>query len=428
MDRAEHNGFDRRETCRGCGSRNLISFLDYGSVPLAGDFLLPEEVGFEESFPMDLVLCQDCTLVQIVNVIKRERLFTDYRYLSSVTRTLMKHFHDYATVLDRDVLGGKKGLIVEIGCNDGVLLSPLRELGIPALGIDAAENVVEIAKSKGLNVQYGFFDRSMAEWIQSKHGQAEVITASNVFAHIDNLDEILHGVRSLLSPTGTFIVEVHYLVDLLNMFQFDTVYHEHLCYYSLHALQHLFGRFELFVTAVEHLPMHGGAVRVFAQQQPKSVPVRGESLESCLNAERERGICSPVTYQEFGTAVIKYRDQLREFVLDRKHGGRTLSGYGAAGRATTLLNYCGLDADVLDFVVDESPSRIGRYIPGVHIPIVARERLSAERTDDCLLTAWNYAEEIVGKEQRYLLDGGCFIKPLPEIQVMRAGTPWRNGA
>jgi SAM-dependent methyltransferase len=418
----------RRTTCRGCMGTNLHSFLDYGSVPLAGDFIQPEDVGCERLYPMDLVVCRDCSLVQIVNVVDARELFTDYRYLSSVTSTLTKHFAEYAQTIRDRILGSTDGLVVEFGCNDGVLLSPLQKLGIRAIGIDAADNVVELAKCKGLDVRHGFFGPDTAETLRSTYGPADVVTGSNVFAHIDDLDQVLRGVQVLLAHDGTFIVEVHYVVDLLDKFQFDTVYHEHLCYYSVHALAHLLGRFGLRIVDVERLPMHGGAIRVLARRREATNASPTPAVESLLRLEARLGLDTLDPYRQFGETVLTYRRRLQEFVLGRKQAGRSISGYGAAGRATILLNFCGFDAQVLDYVVDESPSRVGRYIPGVQIPVVPREHFRAQPTDDCLLTAWNYREEIVGKEQDYLRRGGCFLTPLPELQVLQGDQRWRNAA
>jgi len=405
-----------------------VSFLDYGRVPLAGNFLLPEEVGTESLYPMDLAFCPDCSLTQISNVVPAEELFTDYRYLSSVTSTLIGHFREYAKLLATESMAAGGKLLVEFGCNDGVLLQPLKELGVKAIGVDAAENVVQIARAKGLDVRHGFFGVDFGSRLRRDHGPAAVITSSNCFAHIDDLDNILRGVDSLLGDDGVFVVEVHYVLDLLETVQFETVYHEHLCYYSLKALSRLYGRFGFEVFDAQRLPMHGGAIRVFAQRQGDSSRSPTTRLRQLLAVEEARGLYQVAAYQQFGASAIEARDTIRRFVLERKAMGRSLSAYGAAGRATTLLNYCGLDHTVLDYVVDESPSRIGRFVPGVEIPIVPRSHFHDRPTDDCLLTAWNYRDEIVAKESAYLANGGVFLAPLPTIEVIERGRPCRASA
>ena len=419
--RLSTGAYQRRSTCRGCLSERLVSFLDYGQVPLAGDFIQPHLAGSEKVYPMDLCVCLDCSLTQILNVVDADELFTDYRYLSSITKTLTGHFKDYAKVLKNEVLEHADDLVVEFGCNDGVLLSPLKELGVRAIGVDAAENVVKIARGKGLHVQHGYFGQEIAGSLRADHGAAKVITASNVFAHIDNLDEVMRGVDSLLDEDGTFVVEVHYVLDLLDDVQFETVYHEHLCYYSLHSLDVLFKRFGLEVVDAERLLMHGGAIRVFGKRISQGAE-RSKRSQQLFDLEQRSHLFDESVYQQFGEKGRKVRKEIRDFVLSRKAMGRSISGYGAAGRATTLLNFCGLGADVIDYVVDESPSRIGRIVPGVQIPVVPRSHFHEQPTDDCLLTAWNYRQEIVAKEPAFLEQGGCFLAPLPEIEVIEGRT------
>jgi len=393
-------------------------FIDYGDMPLAGNFVLKDQLEHVKLYPMDLVFCQDCSLVQILNVVDPNVLFTDYRYLSSVTHSLSKHFQDYAQLLKDKYLPKQSTFLVEIGCNDGVLLEPLKKLGVAVLGVDAAENVVELTKQRGINVINAYFNKPIAEQIAAEYRRADVITASNVFAHIDDLDEVMNGVDKLLMPDGIFIVEVHYVVDLLNTFQFDTVYHEHLCYYSIHALQALYKRFGFTVTDIQRLPMHGGTVRVYAKRVGlKNIEI-SSVVKEMLKQEQDLGIHNVELYNEFGKDVEKYCYKLREFIGDRKSSGHTLSAYGAAGRATILLNYCGFDNTIVEYVVDESPFRVGRYVPGVQVPIVPRNEFTRRPTRDCLITAWNYKDEIVGKEQDYLHHGSSFIMPLPKIQVI----------
>lgn len=414
--------YRRRQVCRICGSSNLTVFLDYGNVPLAGGFLTKERLEEEKLYPLDIAVCLDCSLVQILNVVSPEALFSEYRYLSSVTQTLSQHFREYAELLCRDVLPKDNSFIVEIGCNDGVLLEPLHEMGVKALGVDPASNVVEVAKQRGLEVINDYFTVAVAERIAAEFRKADVITASNVFAHIDDLDEVMRGVDLLLAPDGTFVVEVHYIVDLMESLQFDTVYHEHLCYFSLHALSTLYHRYGFEIVDVEHLPMHGGSIRMFVQRSQVSKGRKSETLEQMMEYEHRLGINKSEIYIRFGQQVTQYRDRLLELLLERRRDGRTLSGYGAAGRATMLLNFCRIDNSIMEYIVDASPFRFGRYVPGVRIPIVPPSTLTERPTDDCLITAWNYRAEIIDKERTYLEQGGKFILPLPQIEIVGLGT------
>ena len=410
--------YERRDNCRVCGSKELLSFLDFGDMPLAGDFRQKEALDGIKFYPMDLVVCLECSLVQIPNVVSPDIIFTDYRYLSSVTNTLMQHFKDYAMLLKRTVLPAESPFVVEFGCNDGVLLQPLKELGVKVLGVDAAENVVEVARGKGLDVIHGYFGKPVASDILESHGKADVITASNVFAHIDDLDEVMEGVKILLDDEGVFIIEVHYIGDLVDGFQFDTVYHEHLCYYSLSSLQSLFEKHDFKVTDVQKLSMHGGAIRVFSKRMGSKNSKINPRVDEMYDLEKISGLREGDTYLKFGESVVQHRTRLQSVIGDRRSDGRTMSAYGAAGRSTILLNYCRFDSETIDYIVDESPFRIGRYVPGVGIPIVDRKTFSEMPTDDCLITAWSYREEIIEKESQYTRSGGTFILPLPEIEYI----------
>lgn len=411
--------YKRRNNCRICGGKEMFSFLDFGAMPLAGDFRPKKMLVNTKFYPMDLAVCLECSLVQIPNVVSPEIIFSDYRYLSSITKTLMQHFNDYAKLLKNNILPEKSPFVVEFGCNDGVLLKPLKKLGVKVLGVDAAENVVEVARNKGLDVVQGYFGSVVAKSILSSHGKADVITASNVFAHIDDIHEVMEGVKVLLANEGTFIIEVHYISDLLEDFQFDTVYHEHLCFYSLTAIKHLLEKHGLTIINVQKLPMHGGTIRVFSKRITSSEIKIKLSVVEMLKREELAGLKEKSTYVEFGKNVIKYREELQSVIKSRIESGKTMCAYGAAGRATILLNYCDFDAQIINYIVDESPSRIGRYVPGVNIPILDREMLSEKPSDDCLITAWNYRDEIIEKENNFISNGGTFIVPLPKIEFIQ---------
>lgn len=413
----EVGAYVRRKTCRACNGKNLYSFLDFGRLPLAGDFRLKEELGSTRTYPMDLVVCRDCSLVQILNVVAPEILFGNYRYLSSVTQTLSRHFREYALLLKQQMPPDSSAYVFEFGCNDGVLLQPLTEQGVKAIGIDAAPNVVEIARQRGLNVINGLFCRETARKTLGTEGPAHVITASNVFAHIDDLDEVMAAVDILLESGGRFIVEVHYVMDMISGFQFDTVYHEHLCYFSLHSLRALYERHGFSIVDVFRLPMHGGAIRVVAQRSSEASVVSDE-VPRCIEREVEAGILTGTLYDEFAKGVHRYRRELVELIHEIRKKRKEIAAFGAAGRATVLLNYCGLGGDSLNYVVDESAFRIGRYVPGVNIPIVSRDYFHDNYPDYCLITAWNYRDEVISKELNFVRGGGAFIVPLPKIEFV----------
>lgn len=396
--------WNRRDTCRGCLAADWQLVYDFGPMPLAGGFLLPEEREKDRVYPLSLWRCRACGLLQVRDVVDPRVLFDDYRYLSSVTRTLRAHFDAYADFLARLLPPG--ATVVEFGCNDGVLLAPLAQRGIRAIGVDRAPNVVEVARSRGLDVRCAAFGEALARELRAELGPVALITASNVFAHIDDLDDVLRGVRALLAPDGRFVVEVHDQAALVRDRQWDTVYHEHLCYYSLGALRHLAGRFGLDLEEAYSLPMHGGALRAVF----RSGATPGSGALAILALERDEGLDRGETFEELGQAIRDHVRRLGEFIDAQK--GR-LFAYGAAGRATILLNVLGLGPDRLAYVVDESPFRQGRLMPGVHVPIVGREAIESDPCDVGLITAWNYRDEIVAKEPAFRARGGRWIVPWP---------------
>jgi SAM-dependent methyltransferase len=411
--------FSRRECCRGCGSPRIQSFLDFGRVPLAGDFRTPSEASHLRLYPMDLAFCADCSLVQIPNVVAPEVIFSDYRYLSSITQTLRSHFADYASEIAQLVGAPDGALVVDVGCNDGVLLDPLRQLGVNVVGVDAAENVVERTRKNGHTVYSGFFGAEIAERVRAAHGTARFINASNVFAHIDDLTSFLGGVKVLLDEDGYFGIEVHYVRDLLEGTQFDTVYHEHLCYYSLKSLAILLEKNGLCMDAVSRRGMHGGAIRVIARPITASRTTHHEAVVSLIAEELRGGLHSIATYERFGSDA---RSRMRKLTIEVEQlvsDGRKICAYGAAGRATILLNVCELSTNSIQFVADESPSRIGRLVPNVGIPIVSHDEFERQQFDYCLISAWNYADEIMRKTRdKMRRENAKWIIPLPHFSVV----------
>ncbi|HKZ63068.1 MAG TPA: class I SAM-dependent methyltransferase [Thermoplasmata archaeon] len=407
----------RRRTCRACGSRRVTPFLDLGKMPLAGNFLTKPELGHERSYPLRIFFCHDCFLVQVLDVVSPKVLFTDYRYLSSVTTTLREHFEQYAQDLARSLAKTEDPFVVEIGCNDGVLLAPLRDLDIRALGVEPAANVAAVARDRGLDVVEGFFDERLAERIVGSHGLASAVTASNVFAHIDDLEDVVRGVTAILRPNGAFVVEVHHLRELLRGMQYDFFYHEHLCYYSLAALVPLLDRFGLRVVDAQPIPIHGGSIRVIAR--PASSPHRpSRRLAAMMARERREGLTSAATYARFARRVASRGARLRKLLLTLKARGKALAGYGAPGRGNTLLGYSRIDQEILPYIVDASPSRHGRFTPGTHIPILPPSEFRRSPPDYALLLAWSYHREILSRERPFVRGGGKFIVPLPNLRVV----------
>jgi len=395
----------------------VTAFLDLGTMPLAGNFLTGSEVGHERRYPLRIFYCRDCSLVQVLDVVSPKVLFSDYRYLSSVTATLREHFERYAADLAQSLAKTEDPFVIEIGCNDGVLLKPLQDQGVRVLGVEPAMNVAKVARERGIDVVTGFFDESLAERIAESDGPASILTASNVFAHIDALDGVVRGVAKLLRPDGVFIVEVHYLRELLRQMQYDFFYHEHLCYYSLTALVPFLARYGLRVVDAKTIPIHAGSIRIFARPWTSSHPP-SRRLTGMLARERREGLASASTYVRFGKKVASHGARLRGTLVRLQSRGKTLAGYGAPGRGNTLLCHSRIGRDLLPYIVDASPSRHGRFTPGTHIPILPPDEFRKNPPDYALMLAWSYYHEIVSKERSFVRGGGRFIVPLPELRVV----------
>jgi len=396
--------------CLVCRSNKLDLLLDYGKLPLAGSFLTPEERGSNEVYPLRLARCAKCTLLQVLDIVPSEAIFRRYSYASSTTRTLSNHFARMGpAIVEAGVAVGR--LVVEFGCNDGVLVRPLLAAGANVVGIDPSDVALQASQEQGWTLIHDFFNEMAAARVKEEYGPARIVTGNNVFAHTDDLHGIVRSVATLLEDEGLFIFEVHYQGDLLNLIQFDTVYHEHVCYYSLASLSHLLSEHGMTIVDVLRIPIHSGSIRVTAVRtesgrKPKSVVLQMAEAEKSWDVDL------------FVRRVEERRVSLQKLVEDLRRAGRRVVAYGAAGRATILLNYCGLGQDSIEYVLDMSPLRYGKLVPGVLIPVVRGEIFQETPPDYAVMTAWNYEAEIVAKEQEFLTGGGRFIVPLPEVRMV----------
>ena len=390
----------------------MIKFLDLGYMPHAGDFLTAKEVGKEFYYPLRIYFCRDCSLVQNLDVISPMKLFKQYHYLSSISLT--DHFQKYAMEIKRRFLN-KDSFVIEIGSNDGVLLSPLEKIGIKTIGVDPASNVAKIAKKRGVRTIVDFFGDKVAEKILKENGKADVIMANNVLAHIDNMDDVFRGIVKLLKPDGVLIFEVHYLPDLLNKMQYDFFYSEHLSYYSLAALVPFLSKFCLKIFDVKKVLTHSGSIRVYVEFKKSGKERISKNVEKLRKQELRLGTFSEKKLKLFVNNVYKHRKLMRSLLAKIKEDNKRIIGYGAAGRANTLLNFCEINTDTLDYIVDDSPERQGKYTPGTHIPIVSPDIFRKDSVNYVLLLAWNYKKQIIEKEAKFIKDGGKFIIPFPRI-------------
>ena len=406
----------RSGDCRSCGSTSLTEVLSLGRQPLANALRRPEELrGAEPAYPLDLVLCADCSLFQITESIPPEELFEDYPYFSSVIAALVEHARRLVerTIATRGL--GPESLVVELASNDGYLLQHYRDAGVPVLGIEPARNVAAVAEERGIPTRCAFFGRELAAELVGEGIRPDVLHANNVLAHVPDLNGFVAGIAALLGGHGEAVIEAPYVKDLLDKCEFDTVYHEHLCYYSLTAIDGLFRRHGLRVHDVERIEIHGGSLRVFAAAEGSRPG--SEAVSSLLQEEAAWGVDRPDVYLKFAQRVLEIKRQLRELLGELKADGASIAAYGAAAKGATLLNTFEIGAETLDFVADASPHKQGLHMPGSGLEVVPPERLLEERPDYVLLLAWNFADEILEQQRDYRAVGGRFIVPIPEPRV-----------
>jgi SAM-dependent methyltransferase len=403
--------------CIVCSEVKVEQFLDLGSTALANKFLSEDELSRPEPmFPLRVGFCHHCGHVQLTESVPPSAMFEDYLYVSSASDTLKAHLFELSDVVVERCKLGPDALVIDIGCNDGTLLSGFRRHGVKTLGVDPAKNLASLAQNMGIERYTGFFNSSSAREIIAKWGHAAAITATNTFPHIPALQDFVQGIATVLAPGGSFVIEAHYIVDMLEQGAFDTIYHEHVSYWALSPMKRLFERHGMQISAVERLPIHHGQLRVFVQRQGE-----GEvqpNVAATLERERELGIDRFETYQRFADKVQQIKHELRHTVAELRAQGRRVAGYGAPAKGSTLLGFLGMGPDMLEYIADRSPLKQGRYVPGQHIPIVAPERLLADRPDYVLLLAWNFADEIMAQQAEYRQRGGKFIIPVPEPRVV----------
>jgi SAM-dependent methyltransferase len=407
-----------RTTCRSCDSSDLEVVLAYNPVPLADRLLTAQQLaaGNEAVFPLTAVFCHRCSLMQLLETVSPSTIYDDsYRYYSSNSDSILEHAREHAEGVIESRALNAESLVIELASNDGYLLRNFRDHGIPVLGIDPAPGPAQAARRAGIPTLPVFFTRDLARQLRDEGRQADVIIANNIFAHVPDLHGFTAGMRMLLKDGGVIAIETPYVRDLIDNCEFDTIYHEHLCYYSVTALDKLFRSEGLFLNDIEYFPgVHGGTIRQWVSKEENV----SDTVREYLEEEIRCGLTSFEYYADFGRQARVVKDKLQALLSDLKADGARIAGYGAAAKGSTMVNYAGVGSQYLDYIVDRNVHKQGRYMPGVHLPVLSPERLVEDMPDYVLLLAWNFREEVMLQQRDYREKGGKFIVPIPTPAVL----------
>ncbi len=411
------NQAKKNTECRYCGSTDLTRFLSLGEQPPSNSFISPEQVESEESYPLDVYFCQSCYLVQLLDVVPAETIFDDYVYLSSSSKALKNHYAGLAEYITERFGLNTDDIVVDIGCNDGILLHGYQLPGLNRIGVEPSK-VAEIVRESGLKVVNEFFSPETARYIVDVHGAAKVITATNVFAHVDNIGNFVEGVQLLLDNSGVFIIEAPYLIDMIDQILFDTIYHEHLCYLSLTPIIPFLARYNLEVFDVERVNFgaSGPAIRVFVQKKP-GMQNASDSVESMLEQESQWRIGKIDRYMGYAGKVESIRSEVLGIINGLKKTNVQIGGYGAPAKGNTLLNYFNITTEQVGYIAETNELKQGLLAPGSHIPIVSEELFLERMPEYALLLSWNYLDFFLEKSE-YIQKGGRFIVPMPDPRII----------
>ncbi|WP_426491030.1 methyltransferase domain-containing protein [Hymenobacter sp. 102] len=405
--------------CRFCGAPLDFTFVNLGTSPLCQDHVRPHEFNRAEAFyPLHARVCRECFLVQLDEFVTSEEIFqNDYAYFSSYSASWLKHARRYTDLMTERFGLGRNSLVIEVASNDGYLLQYFVEKNIPVLGIEPATNVASYAQAKGINTLVRFFGYDTARYVAELSGQADLLLGNNVLAHVPDINDFVAGMRVLLKPGGVITMEFPHLLRLMEGNQFDTIYHEHFSYLSFYTVEQIFASHGLTLFDVEELPTHGGSLRIYARHTAADCHPTTARVGELRERELAAGVTDLAYYANFEENAKETKRKLLEFLITAKRDGKTVVGYGAPGKGNTLLNYCGIRTDFLDYTVDVSPHKQGNFLPGTRIPICHPDRIRQTRPDYVLILPWNLREEIMEQMQDIREWGGRFVVPIPEVQV-----------
>jgi len=404
--------------CRHCNETLRHTVVDLGVSPLCESFVAPDQLNSMEPFyPLHVRICDNCFLVQLQEYVTPHEIFSEYAYFSSFSSSWVAHAKKYCIEITERLKLGAESLVVEIASNDGYLLQHFGPLGVPVLGVEPAANVARVAQEKGIPTHVGFFGVKLASELAQSHRKADLVVANNVLAHVPDINDFVAGIQALLKPEGIATVEFPHLEKLITLNQFDTIYHEHFSYLSASVVQRIALAHGLKIVDIEELITHGGSLRVYLAHQNSSHR-DGRAVGSILDREARMGLQTLQAYGTFADQVKKTKRNLLSFLIDAKNEGKRICGYGAPGKGNTLLNYCGIGTDFLDFTVDRNPYKHGRYTPGTHIPILPVEEIDRTRPDLILILPWNLRDEIVEQMRHVGNWGAKFVVPIPSVEVI----------
>jgi SAM-dependent methyltransferase len=394
------------------------SVVDLGAQPPC-EAIVPESHFYapEPIYPLHTKVCSNCLLVQLDADVAPESIYTEYAYFSSFSDSWLKHCREFVEKMITDYQLEKNSRVVELASNDGYLLKNFVDREIPCYGVDPAANIAVVAESKGVRTHVCFFGGESANRLAREAGMADLIIANNVFGHIPDINDFVTGMKRLLNPNGTITIEIPHFLKLIQNNQFDTIYHEHYCYHTLLADQHIFAAFGLRLFDVEELATHGGSIRMYVCHEDDDRPT-SDNVSRLVSLEQQHGLETMEAYEAFGEQARETKRKLLSFLIDAKRNRKRVAGYGAPGKGNTLLNYCGIRNDFIDFVVDRNPYKHGKFLPGSRIPVFPPHKIAEEKPDYLLILPWNIKDEIIQQMQEVRAWGGVFVVPIPEVQVI----------
>lgn len=405
--------------CRFCNTQLKHLFVTLGSSPLSNLFLTRKQLyKMEPFYPLDVYVCDGCFLVQLEEVENPENIFNDYAYFSSYSDTWLKHAKAYVNEMINNFRIDNQSYVIEIASNDGYLLQYFIEKRIPVLGIEPAANVAEVAIQKGIPTEVMFFGKETAKQLAKKGKYADLLLGNNVLAHVPNLNDFIEGLKTLLKPQGIITMEFPHLMRLMEGIQFDTIYHEHFSYFSFLTVEKVFAAHRLTIFDVKELPTHGGSLRIYASHQEDNTKPISEQVDKLEQYEINAGFANINHYLAFNDRVKAVKRNILNFLIQAKEEGKTVVGYGAPAKGNTLLNYCGIRTDFIDYTVDKNPYKQGHYLPGSHIPIEAPDKIKETKPDYLFILPWNLKDEIIEQTAFIREWGGKFVVPIPEVKVL----------